>query len=83
MISGNRRIISMDDDGSPLASKLGQPVPRATVLKKVYGSSDPENNSKLRMVMKGVTQKIEKSGGRKIKFKQDNIDGETYYTLNA
>jgi hypothetical protein len=68
---------------SALAAKIGKPVPRSTILKKVYGADDAESAKKLAFVLIGVKDKIERFGGKSIKFKQTDVEGEIHYQLNA
>jgi hypothetical protein len=66
-----------------LAAKIGKPVPRSTVLKKVYGVDDAPSAKKLGFVLIRLRDKVERFGGKSIKFKQTDVDGEIHYQLNA
>jgi hypothetical protein len=66
-----------------LAAKIGEPVPRSEILKKVYGTDDAASAKKLAFVISGVKSKIGRFGGKSIKFKQTDVEGEIHYELIA
>jgi hypothetical protein len=67
---------------SVLASKLGTPVSRAAVCKKIYGEANPDSARKLAFVFLGLADKAARTG-KKIQIKKEVIEGEIHFTLNA
>jgi hypothetical protein len=66
-----------------LAAKIGKPVPRPTVWKKVYGIDDAASAKTLASVLIGLRDKVERFGGKSIKFKQTDVEGAIRYQLNT
>jgi DNA-binding response OmpR family regulator len=66
-----------------LAAKIGKPVPRSAILKRVYGTDDAASAKKLAFVLIELRDKVERFGGKSIKFKQTDVEGEICYQLNA